>query len=239
MHYVISDIHGCYSQYKDLMAKINLKPTDTLYILGDVVDRGPEPMKILLDMSGRDNVIPLMGNHEEMAIPTLTKMYTKNISYNEKAEFVLRLDISSRLDYEMWYANGGKTTMDSFLKLSLQDRHKIIKYLSTFKQYTEVQVNNMDYILIHAGFPKFEFSPNKPLSEYEKGDFLWARLDYSKTYFTDKYIVTGHTPTPNIEENNKGEIIIRNKNIAIDCGCVYGFRLAAFCLETQKAIYSQ
>ena len=62
MHYVISDIHGCYDQYVNLISKINLKPDDTLYILGDVVDRGPEPMKVLLNMSERANVIPLMGN---------------------------------------------------------------------------------------------------------------------------------------------------------------------------------
>lgn len=37
---------------------------DVLYILGDVVDRGPEPMKILNDMSMRINVFPILGNHD-------------------------------------------------------------------------------------------------------------------------------------------------------------------------------
>lgn len=39
--YVISDIHGEYDMFLDLLEKIGLKEADTLYILGDVLDRGP------------------------------------------------------------------------------------------------------------------------------------------------------------------------------------------------------
>jgi serine/threonine protein phosphatase 1 len=41
MTYVIADIHGCYEQYKALLEKINFSASDTLYVLGDVIDRGP------------------------------------------------------------------------------------------------------------------------------------------------------------------------------------------------------
>ena len=37
--YVISDIHGMYNKFVELLNKIKLKDTDTLYILGDVLDR--------------------------------------------------------------------------------------------------------------------------------------------------------------------------------------------------------
>lgn len=46
--YVISDIHGMYNKFIELLNKIKLKDTDTLYILGDVLDRGPDPIKTLL-----------------------------------------------------------------------------------------------------------------------------------------------------------------------------------------------
>ena len=39
--YVISDIHGEYDKFLDLLQKTGLREEDTLYILGDVVDRGP------------------------------------------------------------------------------------------------------------------------------------------------------------------------------------------------------
>ena len=34
--YVIADIHGEYQKFMDLLEKIRLKDSDTLYILGDV-----------------------------------------------------------------------------------------------------------------------------------------------------------------------------------------------------------
>lgn len=50
MMYVVSDLHGCYDLYKKMIDKLQLKDADTLYILGDLVDRGDKPMEILLDM---------------------------------------------------------------------------------------------------------------------------------------------------------------------------------------------
>ena len=46
--YVISDIHGQYNMFIELLDKIDLKDTDTLYILGDVLDRGPHPIKTII-----------------------------------------------------------------------------------------------------------------------------------------------------------------------------------------------
>ena len=47
--FVISDIHGEYEQLKTLLAKMNFGEQDKLYVLGDVVDRGPEPIRALSD----------------------------------------------------------------------------------------------------------------------------------------------------------------------------------------------
>ena len=65
MRYIVSDIHGCYEQYLALLEKIHFFEADELYVLGDVVDRGPEPIKVLQDMMKRPNVIFILGNHED------------------------------------------------------------------------------------------------------------------------------------------------------------------------------
>ncbi|WP_456028684.1 metallophosphoesterase [Ruminococcus sp.] len=67
MTYAISDIHGCYEEYIKLIEKIEFSDNDTLYILGDICDRGEKPMEIYYDIMARDNVIPLFGNHEHLA----------------------------------------------------------------------------------------------------------------------------------------------------------------------------
>ena len=46
MTYAISDIHGCYEEYIKLLEKINFSEDDTLYILGDICDRGEKPMDL-------------------------------------------------------------------------------------------------------------------------------------------------------------------------------------------------
>lgn len=64
MKYIVSDIHGCYGQYLALLDKIHFSGEDELYVLGDVVDRGPEPIKTLQDMMRRPNVVFILGNHD-------------------------------------------------------------------------------------------------------------------------------------------------------------------------------
>ena len=55
--YVIADIHGEYDLFMELLDKIGLHDWDTLYILGDVVDRGPNPVKTLLKLMEMPNVV--------------------------------------------------------------------------------------------------------------------------------------------------------------------------------------
>ena len=56
MYYVISDLHGCYREYTALLKKINFSDRDYLYVLGDAVDRGTNPMNVLKDIMRRNNV---------------------------------------------------------------------------------------------------------------------------------------------------------------------------------------
>ena len=77
MIYCMSDIHGDYEKYRRMLETISLCGEDTLYILGDAVDRGPEPIPILLDMMQRPNVRPVLGNHEYMAALCLCALVKK------------------------------------------------------------------------------------------------------------------------------------------------------------------
>ena len=43
--YVISDIHGEYGKFMELLDIIHFSDEDILYVLGDVVDRGKNPVK--------------------------------------------------------------------------------------------------------------------------------------------------------------------------------------------------
>lgn len=45
MIYVMSDIHGQKRRFDSIMKQIKLQPEDTLYVLGDVIDRNPDGIK--------------------------------------------------------------------------------------------------------------------------------------------------------------------------------------------------
>ena len=69
--FVVSDIHGEYELFIRLLETIHLKETDTLYVLGDILDRGPHPVRIILKLMEMPNVVCLIGNHELMALECL------------------------------------------------------------------------------------------------------------------------------------------------------------------------
>ena len=71
MHYVLSDIHGNTRRFDSVMAQIDLRPEDTLYVLGDVIDRYPDGGRILRRLMGMPNVRMLLGNHEYMMLDAL------------------------------------------------------------------------------------------------------------------------------------------------------------------------
>mgnify|MGYP004671963733 FL=1 len=68
MHYVMSDIHGCYEEFIEMLELINFKNEDDLYILGDILDRGENPIKILQYIKNKSNIHMLLGNHEDMML---------------------------------------------------------------------------------------------------------------------------------------------------------------------------
>ena len=68
-------------------------------------------------------------------------------------------------------------------------------------------------------------------------DLVWTRCDYKKTYYQDKYLVTGHTPTMLIHQDYRGKIYRKNRHIAIDCGASFGLPLGCICLDTFEEYY--
>ena len=136
MIYVVSDIHGNYEKYIKIYDRINLTDTDTLYVLGDVVDRGTNSMKILLDMMCRSNVIPILGNHEFMAETILSKLI-KEIT--EENLSIFNDDFLTGM--LSWINdNGGENTLADFKNLPLEDRLAVLEYLEEFRLYEKSQL---------------------------------------------------------------------------------------------------
>ena len=114
MIYAMSDLHGCYYKYIKMLEKINFSNNDTLYILGDVVDRGPDGIKILQDViNNRIKVSILRGNHEDMASRVL-KVLTYSSDMYEDDNFP---EI-----YRNWIVDGGTPTFEAFMELEYKEK---------------------------------------------------------------------------------------------------------------------
>lgn len=231
MVYVMSDIHGQYEKYKRMLEKIGFSAKDELYVLGDAVDRGPDPIKLLWDMSMRPNVYPVMGNHEYMAEALLGRLNVEITAKN--CEDQVTVAILKAL--AAWTADGGDTTLEQFRKLSVEDRGYLLEYLEEFSPYEELEVNGKRFVLVHGGLPNFD--PKKSLEDYELYELVTDRPDYSKRYYPDRYLVTGHTPTELIEGAEAGRIYCANGHIAIDCGAGWGGSLGCIRLDDMQEFY--
>lgn len=230
MQYVISDIHGCCEQFKKLLKLIRFSDEDTLYVLGDVVDRGPDPLGVLRIMASYYNIVPVLGNHEYMMLRVLPSLLEEiredNIEKTLTADFLQ--------SYRWWMEDGGKVTADVFRKLSDEDREFYLEYVREFSLYEEVSAAGRDFLLIHSLPGDFHISRSL---DYRIEEIIFGRPDFHADWKQDVTCVIGHTPTFLLGDDYRGKIYQKNHLIDIDCGCAAGYRLCAYCLETGEAYY--
>ncbi len=222
MTYCISDLHGCYDEFMALLGKINFSEDDTLYVLGDAIDRGPDSVKCLKYIMGASNINMLAGNHERMMIDALTGDD----------------DIGC---VDNWLANGGTTTLAEFCKLSKDDQINIVEFVMNLPYLAQVKIGEQNYVLVHAGLNvsdaaiKDRVSTRAILPEQYLEDLVWIRERfYRRKALPNSITVFGHTPIPMISRKN-GSKVWRDERfsdkIGIDGGCAYGGSLLALRLD--------
>lgn len=227
MIYCLSDLHGRYDLYVKMLEKLHLTEDDTLYILGDAVDRGRDGIKILLDIMERKNVTFLQGNHDRHAAILL------NILGKPIPKGFTEDDIT-RAFYD-WFSEGGNDTFTDFKKLDGEARKKLIKFIGDSLCKINLTVNGKNYLLAHT-VPEFDKWNNskKIITDI---DYIEGEPDYDICYDKELTIVTGHTPTNIIDVNSKCRIWRGNNHIAIDCGAYFYGTLGCICLDNEKEFY--
>ena len=224
MNYVMSDLHGQYDKYIAMINRLKLQE-DTVYIIGDIVDRGIGGIRILKDLMTRKNVVILRGNHDWTAYRLL-----KQIA--EKSPLVKSDKFTEA--FALWLEDGGYSTWEEFKKLSEQERTEVLKFMDSFALYEELTVSGRRYFLSHTVPGAARFNDE---SAWTQDDFIVGKPDYDRVYDKNIIIVTGHTPTNLIEKGYEGRIWKKNNHIAIDCGAGFGGPVGCICLETGEELY--
>ena len=87
--FVISDIHSFYDQMIDALKKAGYdkeNPNHMLIVLGDLLDRGPDPVKCLdfINSIPDSNKILIKGNHEDLIEEAMSRHYFANHDYHNR-----------------------------------------------------------------------------------------------------------------------------------------------------------
>jgi serine/threonine protein phosphatase 1 len=201
----IGDIHGCAIALKTLIEVVDPGPKDTIVVLGDVIDWGPDSrdcVQQLIDLSSRCHFILVRGNHEEMLFAAL------------ESESDLRswLDLGGEETLKSYPYQGGDDFIDPdhvrFLKANARDYH-----------------DTDDFIFVHASY-----DPNKPMAEQSNTTLQWEFVEPEKMrpHYSGKTVIAGHTPQTSGEPLDLGFLKV------IDTDCSRGGWLTAIDLDHQR-----
>ena len=178
MIYVMSDIHGNRRRFDSVMAQINLQPEDHLYVIGDVVDRHPDGISILLQLMGMKNVTVLLGNHEYMMLNVFDP--ARQTDEYERRENVRR-----------WLRNGAEPTIEAYEALDAKTQNKVICYLNRMPLTKSLIAGHKRYMLVHAAPPELYYPYYHSVEEF----CVWYRMQYNTKLPKGYTLIFGHTTT--------------------------------------------
>lgn len=234
MIYVMGDIHGNLRRFESVMNQIQLTHEDTLYVLGDVIDRHAHGLLILRRLMKMENVRMILGNHEYMMLQAIG---TPGVP-----------STASLKGLSLWYRNGGKVTHDALKHLRIETRKEIFAYLESLPLNIDLVVNEARYKLVHGGpveeFPYWreDFHDERYFAVWKR----WSKYDHTPEDYT---LIFGHTPTDNYQKGNVLSIWHGDHMIGMDCGSGYPEgrdpwdhhqgRLACLRLDDMEEFYSR
>ncbi len=247
--YVMSDIHGCFEEFQQMLQKIDFSEDDRLYLAGDYIDRGKQSLEMLRWLKTcPKNVLPIKGNHDAEFAENVSIMrqidqaeeLATDPDSNEDAlillesvRYLMRAKNSEILEYFDYYG-----TIEDLLRdkgVTFGELCRWSDMLTAYSYFYRFPINDRDCIVVHAGYCE-----NTELIADQYGSreqfYLYAREDAIRIGGVENgLIIAGHTPTiaKGTAFYTDGEIFRyydEEKNCVfydIDCGCVYYERFSS------------
>lgn len=134
--YVLSDVHGHRVALEEALEAAAPAADDAIYVLGDMVDRGPDPLGVMQLVRSLPNTHVLMGNHERMLVDILLG--------------------TGEMDNFTWALNGGVATALGLDSLNEDELGELLRWVRALPLYDVVEAAGRNFILVHAGIDALE-----------------------------------------------------------------------------------
>ncbi len=220
---VTSDIHGHFSYFRKALEKAEFCDDDILFIVGDIIEKGPENLKTLryvMELCEKGNVFPLIGNVDAYRLKLIHGLSEENVSGFYKYILNLRewtgTSFYEELAAECGYKLNSERDVLSAKQAVIEHFEKEFSFLANLP--TVIQTQN--YVFVHGGLREKEVSANcdKGIFELTKFDAFTDNTPHS----FENFVIAGHWPVC-LYDNfiyQFNPIINRDKKIiSIDGGC--------------------
>lgn len=193
--YVLGDVHGNARALEQVYERSPFRPErDTLIFLGDVVDGYPEAPRAIDLLLECNNVIPILGNHDQWAYQWATKGIIPEAWRTQGGQATI--DAYRRYGEDNPFARGGGIPDEHILFLERARRHRWWTW--------------SEKLFVHAGI-----DPNRNLASQRAEDLIWNRrlVEMSRSgrdldlpgHIEEVFV--GHTTTQLVHDDDKPYVV--------------------------------
>lgn len=225
MLYFTSDLHGAYTLFIKLLEKIHFSKHDEMIICGDIIDKGPDSIRLAQFICSQPNMKCILGNHEYQFLK-----YYWSLMRNAEDNF------------------------DEILK-KLQDYFPNDGYLLTWELVDAFEalppyIETEEFICVHAGLPLSADKRILPLKDAEIEQLVNDRIFKEPNILpqSDKCVFFGHTPASYVSGKDKilaypristPKSIRDYYKVHLDLGTMTSGTVGCLCADTLQDFYVQ
>lgn len=219
---VIGDIHGMNDRLLSVLSNADFDPKkDTLYSVGDLCDRGPEPIKVLDYLMDLPHFLPVFGNHDMWLYWYLCSGITERIWEDPRNGGIATyaafrdLDPTKKNRIREWYSSFPllRTVSNNIILHAgppywVDDGDSLIRLTDGMtlamayrtKQFSGSYISLVDYIVWDRNYIRSAIKDSMNPEKKASDDYLL------KPFKTDKTIICGHTPLKEVFHSDKYHI---------------------------------
>jgi len=207
---VIGDIHGRYSALIDVLDQAEFDyNNDTLVVLGDIVDGGPDTKFVVYELLKIKYCIYIFGNHCRWFMNWMT----------------------TGEELPIWVHQGGYSSMRSY---DFDYKNIPASHIRFFENGVPFWIDDENRIYVHGGF-----DPNRPVFCQDIETFTWDRnlINYALTRNVPcfSHVFIGHTTTQAIKGNMDYTLPVTFNNLtALDTGAGWIGKLTIMDVDTME-----